>query len=31
MRGKYYLKHTINHSVDNRYRIQQLNENTNIY
>jgi len=27
MRGRYYLKHTINHTVDNQYRIKQLNEN----
>jgi uncharacterized membrane protein len=27
MRGKYYLKHTINHMVDNDERIRQLNAN----
>jgi hypothetical protein len=27
MRGRYYLKHTINHTVDNQYKIKQLNEN----
>lgn len=27
MPGKYYLKHTINHSIDNKNRINNLNNN----